>query len=143
VFAALRDRSVADQMLVYRALRARNAALDANKTRGSGARTQDVRRRPHDHHQPPEDRTARSLAAFRACWSALGEVPSKRDYELWYADSGKAQGRPSATFLRNSFGGSWAKLVDGAGAVPAPNVLALRRTANGPAFTAEELVTLL
>jgi hypothetical protein len=67
---------------------------------------------------------------------------SRRSYARWRQQQDDRDLLPSPTAIANTFGG-WHDAADAIGQSPAPDVLSRRYTAQGPAFTTENLVDAL
>jgi len=103
LFRQLRAMTADDQRFVLRALDDRVAGGD-----DSGARI----------------RVARgALERFEA---ETGQRPSKKRYEHWRISRADSASAPSATFIANACGGSWANAMDRFGHRPAPDHSARR-----------------
>ncbi len=105
LYYQLLDASPEDQVLVYRALRARLA--------------DDV---------PAGERQEQALQCARACARDTAQaLPSKKTYVAWCSSQPDPTEWLSDKAIRNAFGGSWTAMLArlGAGAVPDPGALRL------------------
>ena len=111
-------RSVADKMLVLN-------ACDRRLGRGSTSEKQ--------------EQAYNAVALFVA---DVGHVPHATEWDAWRVGSTERRGLPSASFIRNAFGG-WAGLRASFETVPEVDVLSTRLTARGPSFATDEHAAVL
>jgi hypothetical protein len=114
--AQLRDRSLADRRFVYRAYAARLL--------GDMPVKQDL-----------------AINSLLACTHDV-EAPSRRQYDKWRSGQDVPGEWLPSTSIRDAFKG-WANALDAAGIKPAPDVLARRLGALGPAYSRDELLVVL
>lgn len=120
MFDLLATRPAVDRRLVLLALQARLGDGDAANSRQE-----------------------RIVAALRRCAADLGHAPSRRDWDTWRARQNRPQDWPSASAIRNAFGGSWSRARHAAGGQPSPAASALRLTAQGASYTDKEMLAAL
>lgn len=66
-----------------------------------------LRRRLQPHRAT--GRQQAMLDALAGCEAAIGHAPSRREWDRWRAQQPRPQDLPSATAIRNVFGGSWSR----------------------------------
>jgi len=118
----LRDRSDADQRLVFAALQRRFRIPDTS------------------------ERQDQAFEALYRCRDELGldRCPSRQAYDRFRSSQTDPKAWPSATLIRNALGdGSWQRARAIADGEPLPDVTSRRLTSNGQAFSRGELVPLL
>lgn len=117
-WSVLRDRSIADKMFVLTACDRRLGRRDM-----------------------PE-KQERAYNAISLFVEAVGHLPHANEWDEWRRASEDRKQLPSATFIRNAFGG-WGDLRACFEATPDCDVLSARLTSRGSAFTDEELQDVL
>ena len=115
LFDQLRTMSTTDCRFVL-------AALDGRLAHASGERVV----------------TARS--AIEQFTRETGEHPSKKRYERWRVEHEDARTLPSATYIANTWQGSWSQAMHELGLQPAPDHAARRMAKTGSRRTDEELL---
>lgn len=154
----LRDRSEADQRLVYEALlcrlddeeRTANQQIAMEALRRFAAARDEARAIPtpgtatadpsaaSDDPEPPADQDQTPPPEPRPPRWADGPI-SKRRYSAFRQTRSDPRAWPSAAMVANAFGRQWARALEAAGLAPAADVLVRRRTARGRPFTREQV----
>jgi hypothetical protein len=117
MYLVLRDLPENDRRFVYRVLASRLSA---------------------DQAENPE-RVELALHALRMCMLDIDRAPSRRSYDEWRKKQERPDDWPSATTIRNTFAGSWAKAMDALGVEPAPDVLARRLLDRGKSYSRRQM----
>jgi hypothetical protein len=79
-------------------------------------------------------------AAIEQFCQETGDKPSKKRYEHWRRAHDDARALPSATYVANTWKGSWSQAMHELGLQPAPDHAARRMAKNGSRRTDEELL---
>lgn len=86
------------------------------------------------------ERVAVVRSAIELFCHETGETPFKKRYERWRVACEGARHLPSATFIANTWNGSWSQAMHELGLQPAPDHPARRMAKHGPVRPDEELL---
>jgi hypothetical protein len=86
------------------------------------------------------ERVVTARAAIEQFTRETGEHPSKKRYERWRVEHIDVRTLPSATYIANTWQGSWSQAMHELGLQPAPDHAARRMAKTGSRRTDEELL---